>query len=140
MVNYEGCTCQHNPEDFERILSEAHLHIKECTELKSQWKGFAEEQTGKTSKKLLYAARLQRDPAFYLSKFGKEAYDIILGDCLWSVYQMIPKIDPAMYICLASSLRACRISSPFTPGSATVSLTDDEGAKPPWAAEADTRS
>src|SRR5689334_24410602 len=64
-----------NPQYFEQALSNANLQIETCTDLKSEWKEFAEEQTGKNSKKLLHAARLQRDPAFYISKFGKEAYD-----------------------------------------------------------------
>jgi ubiquinone/menaquinone biosynthesis C-methylase UbiE len=87
-----------SPQYFEQALSGANLQIETCTDLKSEWKEFAEEQTGKNSKKLLYAARLQRDPGFYISKFGQEAYDIMLGDCFWHIYQMIGKLSYRVYL------------------------------------------
>jgi ubiquinone/menaquinone biosynthesis C-methylase UbiE len=87
-----------NPATFEQALAAANLQITKSMDLKSEWREFAEERTGKTSKKLLYAARLQRDPALYIRKFGQEAYDIMLGDCLWAVYQMLGKLSYRIYV------------------------------------------
>jgi ubiquinone/menaquinone biosynthesis C-methylase UbiE len=87
-----------DPARFERALAAAQLQILECIDVQSEWKEFAEETSGQVSKKLLYAARLQRDPAGYIRQLGQEAYDILLGDCLWAVYQMIGKLSYRIYI------------------------------------------
>ena len=57
-----------------------------------------EEQTGEASRRLAHAARLLRDPERYVSQFGRTAYDIMLGDCLWHVYGMIGKLSGRVYL------------------------------------------
>ena len=47
---------------------------------------------------LLHAAGLLRAPDRYIEKFGKAAYEIMLGDCLWHVYGMIGKLSRRVYI------------------------------------------
>ncbi len=47
---------------------------------------YAQERDGSPGRQLLHAARLLRDPARYVDRFGQAAYDIALGDCLWHVY------------------------------------------------------
>ena len=53
------------------------------------------------SRHLLHAARLLRDPGRYIDRFGRESYDIKLGDWLWHVYRMIGKLSSR--ICLLSA-------------------------------------
>ncbi len=59
---------------------------------------YAQERDGSPGRQLLHAARLLRDPARYVNRFGQAAYDIALGDCLWHVYQMIRKLAPRVYV------------------------------------------
>ncbi len=47
---------------------------------------------------LLHAARLLREPEQYIAQFGKQNYDIKLGDCLWHVYRMIGKLSSHVYL------------------------------------------
>jgi hypothetical protein len=41
---------------------------------------------------------MQRDPAKYIDRFGRAAYDMMLGDCLWHVYALIGKFTRRVYI------------------------------------------
>jgi SAM-dependent methyltransferase len=58
-----------------------------------EWGEWAEEQSGKAGRRLLWAARLLRQPERYIDQFGQGAYEIMLGDCLWHVYGMIGKLQ-----------------------------------------------
>ena len=42
--------------------------------------------------------RLRRNRASYLERYGQAAYDMMLGDCLWHIYQMIGKLSPRIYL------------------------------------------
>jgi SAM-dependent methyltransferase len=57
------------------------------------------------------AARLQRDPDRYIARFGRTAYDMMLGDCLWQVYALVCKLTRRIYL----------LSSPGTAPTATTS-------------------
>jgi hypothetical protein len=63
---------------------------------------WAEERDGKAGRELLAAARLLRDPARYIERFGQAAYDIKLNDAFWFIYRMIGKLTQRIYV-----LRAC---------------------------------
>lgn len=82
----------------DRAISAAGLRVDERIELGAEWGEWAEEHTGKSSRKLLHAARLLRDPQRYVAQFGQAAYDVMLGDCLWHVYGMIGKLDRRAYV------------------------------------------
>jgi hypothetical protein len=34
----------------------------------------------------------------YIARFGRENYDIKLGDCLWHIYRMIGKLSGRVYL------------------------------------------
>jgi SAM-dependent methyltransferase len=87
-----------DPAGTEAAISKAGLRIDDCIRIGSDWGECAEEQTGKASGRLLYAARLLRDPARYIAQFGSSAYEIMLGDCLWHVYGMIGKLERRAYV------------------------------------------
>jgi SAM-dependent methyltransferase len=89
----------------EAAIAAAELRIDERIELGSEWGEWAEERSGAVGQKLLRAARLLRDPERYRSQFGKAAYEIMLGDCLWHVYAMIGKLERRVYL-----LTKCRSS------------------------------
>lgn len=64
----------------------------------SEWGEWAEERSGKGGRRLLWTARLLRDPGRYVDRFGRAAYETMLGDCLWHVYGMIGKLERAAYL------------------------------------------
>jgi ubiquinone/menaquinone biosynthesis C-methylase UbiE len=55
-------------------------------------------EPGEAAFLLLHAARLLRKPERYITRFGKQNYDIKLGDCLWHVYRMIGKLSSPIYL------------------------------------------
>jgi ubiquinone/menaquinone biosynthesis C-methylase UbiE len=88
---------------FERLVGEAGLAIERRVVLAGQWREFGEESgDGRTSRQLLRAARLLRDPERYLEAMGEVDYDVELADCLWGVYQMIGKLSSRVYVLRAA--------------------------------------
>jgi SAM-dependent methyltransferase len=79
-------------------IAAAGLLVDECIVLGSEWGERAEEASGANGRRLLYAARLLRDPERYRAQFGWQAYEIMLGDCLWHVYAMIGKLERRVYL------------------------------------------
>ena len=87
-----------DPTRTEAAIARAGLRIDARVELGTEGGEWAEEQSGKSGRRLLYAARLLRDPLRYIAEFGQAAYEIMLGDCLWSVYGMIGKLNRRVYV------------------------------------------
>jgi SAM-dependent methyltransferase len=82
----------------EAAIANAGLRVDERLDLGTEWGEWAEEQSGKPGRRLLYAARLLREPKRYIAEFGQAAYDIMLADCLWHVYAMIGKLERGAYV------------------------------------------
>lgn len=73
------------------------LSIGQCIELGGEWRERDEEDGGgRTCRQLPHVSRLLR-PA-YQERFGADAYEAMLGNCLWGVYQMIGKLNPRVYL------------------------------------------
>ncbi|HLY83118.1 MAG TPA: class I SAM-dependent methyltransferase [Acidimicrobiales bacterium] len=84
---------------FEEAIAESGLRIEHRDELRSEWREYLEEhESGRTSRQLLWAARLLRSPERYRAAIGARDYAIELSNCLWGVYQMIGKLSPVMYV------------------------------------------
>jgi len=81
-----------------RAVAAAGLHVDDCIELGSEWGEYAQEHGDQAVRRLLHTARLLRQPDRYIERFGREAYDIAVGDCLWHVYRMIGKLGPRVYL------------------------------------------
>ena len=86
------------PEYAEAAMKAAGLQIEKCIELGSEWGEYAEERTGIAGRMLLHAARLLRAPDRYIKQFGKDNYDIALGDAYWHVYRLLGKINYRIYL------------------------------------------
>ncbi len=82
----------------EAAFAGAGFQIVQCIELASEFGQFAEEKTGEAGRRLIHAARLLRAPERYIAQFGRAAYDIMLGDCLWHIYGMIGKLSSRVYL------------------------------------------
>ncbi len=88
-----------DPEHFEASAQAAGLTVARREEVRSEWREWEEEHGNRrTSRQLLHAARLLRDPARYIERFGRTAYEVELADCLWGVYQMVGKLSPRVYV------------------------------------------
>jgi SAM-dependent methyltransferase len=85
-------------ETTEAAIADAGLRIDRCIVLGSEWGEYYHEHVPARSRHLLHAARLLRDPERYVARFGKQNYDIKLGDCLWHVYRMIGKLSSCVYL------------------------------------------
>jgi SAM-dependent methyltransferase len=80
------------PDEIDQALSQAGLAIDQRVDFQGEWGERQQEETGKPGHRLLYASRLLREPDRYIRQFGKDNYDIMLGDCLWHVYWLIGKL------------------------------------------------
>jgi SAM-dependent methyltransferase len=87
-----------DPGQMEAAFAAAGFEAEELIDLGSEIGERIEEDTGEASRRLIHAARLQRDPERYIARFGKKAYDIMLADCLWHVYRMIWKLSGRVYL------------------------------------------
>jgi hypothetical protein len=59
---------------------------------------WTDERSHSTSRKLLHASRLRRNRASYVEPYGQDAYDMMLGDCLWHAYAMLGKLNRRVYL------------------------------------------
>jgi SAM-dependent methyltransferase len=92
-----------DPEKAEAAMTGAGLRIDRCVALGSEWGEYYQEHAPDPRSHLLHAARLLRDPDRYIARFGKENYDIKLGDCLWHIYRMLGKLSGRVYVLSAPS-------------------------------------
>jgi SAM-dependent methyltransferase len=90
-------------ESTEAAIGAAGLRIDRRVTLGTEWGEYAAEHAPDPGRHLLHAARLIRDPGRYIARFGKENYDIKLGDCLWHIYRMIGKLSGRVYLLSASA-------------------------------------
>jgi SAM-dependent methyltransferase len=94
------------PENTEAAINKAGLHIDRRVVLGSEWGEYYQEHVPERSGHLLHASRLLREPERYIKRFGKQNYDIKLGDCLWHVYRMIGKLSSRVYVLSAPGVTA----------------------------------
>jgi len=86
------------PGEIEEAIRASGLLLVDRTEFSSEWGEREEETEGTGTRRLLHAARLLRDPERYEHRFGRVAYRIMLGDCLWHVYRMIGKLAGCSFL------------------------------------------
>jgi SAM-dependent methyltransferase len=91
--------CSVDPRHFETAIAAAGLTIAQGIQLHGEWRERAEEDgAGLSSRQLLWVSRLLRNRAGYEERFGTDAYQAMLTDSLWGVYQMIGKLNPRLYV------------------------------------------
>ena len=86
------------PEDIEQALLRAGLVVDQRVDYASEWAELAQQQDGTPGRRLLYAARLLRQPDHYIEKFGEDNYNIMLSDCYWHIFRMLGKLSG--YACI----------------------------------------
>jgi len=94
-----------DPEHLEAAITAAGLTIIKAIQLHGEWRERAEEDgAGLSSRQLLWVSRLLRNRSAYEERFGTDAYDAMLTDSLWGVYQMIGKLNPRLYVLTAPAV------------------------------------
>jgi ubiquinone/menaquinone biosynthesis C-methylase UbiE len=88
------------PARFEAAIAAGGLTVDQRIELQGEWRERSEEDqiSYRSSRQLLHASRLLRNRRHYQEKFGTAAYEAMLGNSLWGVYQMIGKLNPRIYV------------------------------------------
>ena len=88
-----------DPRRFEAAIAAGGLTIVQCIQLGGEWRERDEEDGGgRTCRELLYVSRLLRNRPAYQERFSADAYEAMLANCLWGVYQMIGKLNPRVYV------------------------------------------
>jgi ubiquinone/menaquinone biosynthesis C-methylase UbiE len=89
-----------DPARFEAVIAASGLTVDQRIELHGEWRERSEEDqiAYRSSRQLLHASRLLRNRHHYEEEFGTAAYDAMLANSLWGVYQMIGKLNPRVYI------------------------------------------
>lgn len=88
-----------DPQRFEAAIAAGGLTVVQCIELGGEWREQdAEDGGGRTCRELLHVSRLLRSRPTYQDWFGADAYEAMLANCLWGVYQMIGKLNPRVYV------------------------------------------
>jgi sarcosine/dimethylglycine N-methyltransferase len=84
---------------FETACRDTGLRIVERDMIASEWREHWEETgEGRTSRQLLWIARLRRDRARLIAELGPTVYGVELANCYWGVYQMLGKLCPMLYV------------------------------------------
>ena len=88
-----------DPQQFQAAIAAGGLRIGQCIQLGGEWRERDEEDRGgRTCRQLLHVSRLLRNRPAYQERFGADAYEAMLGNCLWGVYQMTGKLNPRVYL------------------------------------------
>lgn len=89
-----------DPARFEAAIAAGGLTVDQRIELHGEWRERSEEDqiAYRSSRQLLHASRLLRNRRHYADEFGTAAYDAMLANSLWGVYQMIGKLSPRVYV------------------------------------------
>jgi SAM-dependent methyltransferase len=88
-----------DPHHFEAAIAAGGLAIAQRIELHGEWREWSEEEGDhRSSRQLLHVARLLRNRQVFEERFGTDAYEAMLTDNLWGVYQMIGKLNPHLYV------------------------------------------
>jgi SAM-dependent methyltransferase len=88
-----------DPRNFDAAITDSGLTIDQCIDLRGEWRERDEEDgDGMTSRQLIHASRLIRGKSEFETRFGVDAYNAVLNNCLWGVYQMIGKLSPRIYV------------------------------------------
>jgi SAM-dependent methyltransferase len=82
----------------EVAIARAGLEIDEQFEIGLEWGERSQEIDGSGGRRLTHVARLLRAPDLYVGRFGQQAYDVMLADCLWHVYRPLGKLDARVYV------------------------------------------
>ncbi len=83
-------------EGFERAALGAGFHIDDVDVVGSEWYE-ASQEAGTAPNYLLQVSRLRRNKEALLDEIGEVAYRVVYGNALWSINQMLGKLESRVY-------------------------------------------
>jgi hypothetical protein len=83
--------------DFEDAVGSAGLGIETVDVIGTEW-AEASQEDGTAANYLLQAARLRRAKPELVDELGEIAYRAMYSNALWSIYQMIGKLEARVYV------------------------------------------
>ena len=81
---------------FERAVERAGFEIVELDVVGSEWNE-ASQEAGTAPNYLLQVSRLRRNKDALLDEIGEVAYRVVYGNALWSINQMLGKLESRVY-------------------------------------------
>ncbi len=81
----------------ERAFAGAGLKVVRMEVIGTEWREHVEEQSQPASRDLLRLARLRRQRAHIVERFGQDIYDHVEANLHWLVYQFLGKLQPTLY-------------------------------------------
>lgn len=82
---------------FESDVESAGLAIESLDVIGSEWSE-ASQESGAAPNYLLQVSRLRRARARLLEELGEVPYRVMYGNALWSIYQLIGKLESRVYV------------------------------------------
>ncbi len=87
-----------NEATVEATFAAADLTVTRKDVIGTEWREYLEERTGPASQALLRLARLRRERAEIIERFGADIYNHVEANLHWEVYQFLGKLQPTMYV------------------------------------------
>ena len=82
---------------FEETVKRAGFDIEAIDRVASEWlENLLEREDGE--KRLLWAARLNRERDRFIQTMGVVPYRVMFGNTLWTIYRMIGKLEDRVYV------------------------------------------
>lgn len=81
---------------FEEAVEAAGFRIEKVEVLGSEWSE-ASQEAGTAPNYLLQVSRLRRNKGALLEEIGEVAYRVVYGNALWSINQMLGKLESRVY-------------------------------------------
>lgn len=81
---------------FERAAEEAGFTIENVDVVGSEWYE-ASQEAGTAPNYLLQVSRLRRNKEALIDEIGEVAYRVVYGNALWSIYQILGKLESRVY-------------------------------------------
>lgn len=85
-----------SPEGFEQAASRAGFSIRDLEIIGSEWYE-ASQEAGTAPNYLLQVSRLRRAREALIDEIGETAYRVVYGNALWSINQMLGKMESRIY-------------------------------------------
>jgi SAM-dependent methyltransferase len=82
---------------FEAAAATAGFEVESLDVIGSEWTE-ASQEAGTAPNYLLQVSRLRRDKERLVEELGEVAYRVMYGNALWSIYQVLGKLESRIYV------------------------------------------
>jgi hypothetical protein len=87
---------RHSASDFEKAAETAGFEIENVEVVGSEWYE-ASQEAGTAPNYLLQVSRLRRNKDALIEEIGEVAYRVVYGNALWSINQVLGKLESRVY-------------------------------------------